>query len=108
MTVVEQATQPAITKPLTPVQNPPKVKRKVRRGIAFLDKHAPGWYRHVNPAKLDIYSHEHCVLGQVFGRSSFYPSDEPWVTFSYRHGFLGLDALEEQWRDYIIYRRMVD
>ena len=111
MTVVEQAklhATPIQDTPVRPVQQPPKLKRKVRRGIAFLDKHVPDWYRRVNPATLDIYSSHRCVLGQTFGHAMDYPSDEPWITFSCRHGFLGGDGLENQWRDYIIYRRMVD
>lgn len=41
--------------------------RRVRRGIAFLDRVHPGWRNKINPKRLDIASSRDCVLGQLYG-----------------------------------------
>lgn len=43
------------------------VVQRAREGAKFLDKVEPGWYRKVNPLKLDMRSCVDCVLGQLYG-----------------------------------------
>lgn len=42
----------------------------VRRGIEFLDKHAPaGWRDRIDWSKVSIMSADDCIAGQAFGPS---------------------------------------
>ncbi len=43
-------------------------EERVRRGMAWLDEHAPAnWRAKVNLRKFDMENPCHCVVGQVFG-----------------------------------------
>lgn len=39
-------------------------RETVRRGAALMDDFKPGWWKHVNPATLDLSSPCMCVVGQ--------------------------------------------
>ncbi len=41
--------------------------RRVARGAAYLDTIDPGWYRHVDPDRLELADGALCVLGQRYG-----------------------------------------
>jgi hypothetical protein len=40
--------------------------KKINRGMAYLDKHHPGWENKVDTNRLDLLSIYMCVLGQVY------------------------------------------
>lgn len=42
-------------------------KRRVKRGIAFLDKNRPGWRRKIKKTLLNMNDRGLCILGQLFG-----------------------------------------
>jgi hypothetical protein len=37
------------------------------KGAEYLDKKLPGWNKLIDCQQLDIWSHLHCVLGQLYG-----------------------------------------
>ena len=43
------------------------IRKRAIRGALLLDAKEPGWFRKVDLETLDIWSDDHCVLGQVFG-----------------------------------------
>ena len=44
-----------------------KTQERVQRGIAFLDRNAPGWRDKIDLATLDLVNCKRCVIGQIFG-----------------------------------------
>lgn len=42
------------------------MRERVEKGAAFLDKHYPGWWEHIDLGTLEISSCTTCVLGQVY------------------------------------------
>lgn len=42
-------------------------RRRIRRGITFLDAQKSGWREEINLETLKMNTDENCVLGQVFG-----------------------------------------
>jgi hypothetical protein len=89
-------------------QRPPKVSRKVRRGAAYLDRVRPGWQWRVNPSTINLVSPTDCVLGQTFGYYLNFPDKCHGPFWGMRRGFMGGKRMQQQWRDYVIYRRMLD
>src|SRR5258708_7417760 len=59
--------------------NPLMFEERIARGIALLDKYRPEWRSLISLERLDMYSVEDCVLGQVYGNFG-----------------IGLDALKAQ------------
>lgn len=49
------------------------IQTEVAKAAKLLDKETPGWYKKVKRSKLAIVSNQDCVLGQVYGDSSFAP-----------------------------------
>lgn len=47
--------------------SPEWARERVRRGAAYLDDVAPGWYRAVDVATLELAGGSSCVLGQLHG-----------------------------------------
>jgi|SRR6516225_1064263 hypothetical protein len=43
------------------------LKARVRKGVKFLDKDCPKWYKKVSVRTLDLRTGGCCVLGQVYG-----------------------------------------
>ena len=108
------------SRPTTPLFKPnvapPKVSRRVARGIRYLDTFRPGWEMNVVPALIDLTDSHDCILGQVFGGfTNGVPRNRcnwiGWPIWGTRHGFCGPlrrgahDSLENQWREYVSYRR---
>lgn len=46
-----------------------KYAERIAKGAVFLDERQPGWRRRVDLDKLDLFSLDDCVLGQVYGGS---------------------------------------
>lgn len=44
-----------------------KLRVRVERGAAWLDKVAPGWESKIDHQALDLTDNDACILGQVFG-----------------------------------------
>lgn len=108
-------TRPVPTTPTRPrTQAPPKVGRRVQRGIAYLDATKPGWEQWVIPSRIDMLSNNNCVLGQAFGHVVHgvpVMSRFRWPFWGWRRGFLTNwrqdNKIRHEWRDYVTYRRMV-
>lgn len=49
-------------------------RRRIRRGIIFLDAQKSGWREEINLETFKMNHEEHCILGQVFG--SYTPACE--------------------------------
>lgn len=45
----------------------PTIAERVARGSAWLDEARPGWRDQISLDRIDLYSNERCILGQVFG-----------------------------------------
>ena len=43
-----------------------QIKQRVARGIKWLDKNHPNWYKKIDLGKFDIECSDVCVCGQVF------------------------------------------
>lgn len=103
--------------PVTPTRprtlSPPEVGRRVLRGIKYLDKVRPGWEQLINPAKIDLLDNRKCILGQAFGHVSYGVPESRlgrirWGIWGWRRGFITIsNQIHHEWRDYVIYRRMV-
>lgn len=87
--------------------NPPKVRRQIRKGIAWLDERVPNWELRVVPAKIDLLSDTDCILGQVFGdyrvSGTFGLSTRQFLMY----GFVPIRTklYQDEWREYVSYRR---
>lgn len=100
--------------PVTPTRprtlSPPKVGKRVLRGVKHLDRVLPGWERRINPSTIDLTNNKKCILGQAFGHLAYgipFDSRIRWAIWGWRHGFLTLSSkIEHEWRDYVIHRRM--
>lgn len=59
---------------------------EVARGVAWLDKVAPGWHNKIDLNKFTLYTYRSCALGQIFGElaSTNLCND---TDFSKLHGF---------------------
>lgn len=44
-----------------------KLKKRVDKGIALLNKKKKGWYKDIDLATLDMSKASRCVLGQLYG-----------------------------------------
>jgi hypothetical protein len=52
-----------------------KMRRRVERGAAWMDKKHPGWFRKLDVSRLDAHSDDRCVIGQVTGS---FTATQPW------------------------------
>jgi hypothetical protein len=43
-----------------------KAEQQVKKGVAFLDRHKPGWWKAIRLRELDLEDGYCCVLGQTF------------------------------------------
>jgi len=90
--------------------------RRAARGAAYLDRVDPGWYRYVDPDRLELADGARCVLGQRYG--AFFPgltragllnlSSAPLGSLSpVDYGFLCVQGVDEatQARDYALLNR---
>ncbi len=44
------------------------VRQRVARGVAYLDKTQPGWFKKINLKNFEISNTCQCIIGQVFKR----------------------------------------
>lgn len=42
------------------------LRRRVQKGVSFLNEKRPGWFKKIAPSKLDLASCDLCVLGQLY------------------------------------------
>jgi len=42
-------------------------RETIQNGASLLDNHMPNWYDKIDLEKLDMFSCEHCILGQLYG-----------------------------------------
>jgi hypothetical protein len=83
------------------------IAERVARGAALLDARRPGWWRDIDPGRLDIGSERCCVAGQLGGYLSVTRSLGLHGSLDdYVHGFDGGSdpehaALTGAWRDLI-------
>jgi len=101
-----------------------KTKKRVERGIAFLDKHVPDWHYRINLEQLEMEFSDYCILGQLYGdyhRGTAKLDLDEWQ--AYQYGFLPLvqykwdlgelfpwclRRLAKIWKDQIIQKRKED
>lgn len=87
------------SKPLTPAARKRKqewdriISRKKRRGLPTLDRLYPTWRERIDPDRLDMGEHRHCLIGQLFPRGEF-----EWQTSGYQRGLKELSGLKT-WRE---------
>jgi hypothetical protein len=43
-----------------------EAKKRVARGVKWLDRRDPGWWKKINPNRFDIKDPHKCILGQMF------------------------------------------
>ena len=103
------------------------MRRRVRAGMAVLDKSVPDWHWRINIDTLDLAHNCRCVCGQLYGRFStgvmallpllpdfaiWHPNDTAAAHgFLARAGWLGSDAypkLTRIWREEILAKREHD
>lgn len=65
-------------------------RRRVAKGIAFLDERLPGWRRIVDRRRLDLSECDRCIVGQIFDG------------FDRGRGILGLTASEAERLGFLI------
>ena len=89
---------------------------RVKRGIEYLDKHNPHWWRQIEVTELQMSSCRHCVLGQLYGDFTFRPDGFPDpVEFGFEiqphlntNGTIEYTKLRNIWRDEIENRQECD
>ena len=75
-----------------------KLKKRINRGVAFLDEVKPKWLKKIKLKKLNISHDKKCVLGQVFG--SFGKAAEDYNlsyhSGSIEKGFASFHVIEDE------------
>ncbi len=74
------------------------LRRKARRGAAWLDRELPGWHKGIDRSVLNVGSCTNCVLGQMF--EDYENALEPLhvsTTWLKRHGFNATHLHSETW-----------
>ena len=79
--------------------------REIGRGIRWLDKNYPGWYRSVDLETLKLENCQRCVLGQLDGFIETVESEvcapaytKAGIRWSSIHGFsIGMGSLNRDW-----------
>jgi len=56
---------------------------RVRAAALLLDAQVPGWFNRVNTEQIEMLSHDHCILGQVYGAMARRLSDGSLSGYTY-------------------------
>ena len=78
-------------------------KNRVKKGIAWLNRKKPGWYKKIKITELQMYDTKTCICGQLFGSYSFVYAQglAPGQTIDFGFNLAGtarnFDLLEKIW-----------